>query len=148
MLNFFLVFSMFALTACGTSGMTNSHRLSEPIAKNEARLMISRTTDLLYLAAAADVAVNGQKIASLGRGGSVVYDVPKGKNNIVVKTFGAFGQYSQIFDTEARKTYHFEISPNSSAMWPSAAFGLIVDAINAQVNENTGYFKIIPTKVE
>lgn len=144
----FLLFTCLFLNACGTSGVTNSETLSDPIAKNEARLMISRTNDLLYMAAAAAVAVNGQKIASLGRGGSVVYDVPKGENTLVVKTFGAFGDYVETFDAKAGKTYHYEVSPRSDAMWPSMAFGMIGDAVNAKNNENTGYFKILPMKVE
>ncbi|MFA5593266.1 MAG: hypothetical protein WC989_08135 [Micavibrio sp.] len=136
-----LVFAL-GLSACGTTGSVNLAKIDEPIASNKARIIVTRNTSLLYLAGAADVRSNGEKIASLGRGGSVVHDVSKGQNTLSVSTPTAPGQFTVNFKAEPKKTYYFEISPRSGNVMGAYGLGMIGDAINASVSEQSGYFQI------
>ncbi len=106
--------------------------------------MVERDNSLLHLAAAVDVRSNGAKIASLGRGGSVVHDIPKGQNTLSVSTPTAFGEFAVNFDAKAGETYNFEVTPNGGALVTGSAWGMVGDAINASVSEQSGYFKIGP----
>ena len=130
------------LTACGTTSQVNTNLLDKPIPKNEARIIVERDNSLLYLAAAVDVTLNGENVASLGRGGSVVHDVRKGKNIVSVSTPTAFGRFTLRFDAKAGETYNFVVRPNSEALLVGSAFGMIGDAVNAEISENSGYFEI------
>ena len=100
------------------------------------------------MAAAATVSVNGDEIASLGRGGSVIHDIPSGRNIVSVTTPTAFGHFTSTFEAKAGKTYAYEVSPRSEAWVVGSTFGMLGDAINAQINENTGYFQIIPKDIK
>ncbi|MCD8563302.1 MAG: hypothetical protein LRY54_04570 [Alphaproteobacteria bacterium] len=67
MRKFVLLTFALLLSACGTSGVQNVELLNQPMPEKHSRLIVNRSNDLLYLAAAADVSVNGRKIASLAR---------------------------------------------------------------------------------
>lgn len=136
------LFATILLTACGTTGPINLSKLNEPIPTGKARIIVERDSSLLYLAAAADVRLNGAKIANLGRGGSVVRDIPKGNNVLSVSTMGSFGRFTLTFDAKPSEVYEFVVSPRSGALMTGAAFGMIGDAINASVSEQSGYFQI------
>ena len=142
MRNFILLAFALVLSACGTTGPVNLSALNEPVPANKARIVVTRNSSLLYLAAAVDVRSNGVKIASLGRGGSVVHDIPKGQNTLAVSTPTAFGQFVVNFNAKAGQTYNFEVSPRSGALLTGSAWGMAGDAINASVSEQSGYFQI------
>lgn len=140
-----ILLSLFAtvlLTACGTTDAVNLGKLYEPIPSNKARIIVERDNSLLYLAAAVDVRSNGAKIASLGRGGSVVHDLSKGQNTLSVSTPTAPGQFTVNFKAESKKTYHFEISPRSGNIMGGYGLGMIGDTVSASVSEQSGYFQI------
>ena len=142
-----ILLSLFAtalLTACGTTEPVNLGKLNEPIPADKARIVVERNNSLLYLAGAVDVRSNGAKIASLGRGGSVINDIPKGKNVLSVSTPTATGQYVLNFDAKAGETYKFMVSPRSGNIMGGYGMGMIGDAINASVSEQSGYFQINP----
>ena len=142
-----ILLSLFAtvlLTACGTTGAVNLGKLNEPLPADKARIVVERDSSLLYLAAAVDVRSNGIKIASLGRGGSVVHNVSKGQNTLAVSTPTAFGQFVVSFDAKAGETYNFQVTPRGGALVTGSAWGMAGDAINASVSEQSGYFKIEP----
>lgn len=141
-----LIASLITLTACGTTGPVNLSKLDEPIAANQARIIVSRDNSLLYLAGIADVRSNGVKIAGLGRGGSIAHDIPKGQSTLSVSTPTAPGQFTVTFKAEPKKTYRFEVSPRSGNIMGAYGFGMLGDAINANVSEQSGYFQIQPTK--
>jgi hypothetical protein len=147
-----LILSMALVSACGSKGVTNLSLLKEPIPLNESRLIFTRDDSLLYMAASADVSVNGLEIASLARGGGIVYDVKSGDINVTLRTLGSSTKYASSFTVEPRKTYSFDITPRSEAFWPGinygALFGVFGDAINASVNENAGYFQAVLKEVE
>lgn len=136
------LFAVLLLTACGTTGPVNLTKLKEPISANKARIVVERDNSLLYLAAAADVRANGVKIASLGRGGSVIHDIQKGKNTLSVSMPTAQGQYVVTFDAKAGELYEFMISPRGSNIMGGYGMGMLGDAINASVSEQSGYFRI------
>lgn len=143
-----LIFSVLGLSACGTSGVTNLSLMNEPIPSNQSRIIVARDNSLLYMAASANVALNGNKIASLGRGGSVVENISTGRNMLTVTTLGAFGNYTATFEAKAGKSYFFEVGPNESkSLLSSTMFGMAGDAVNAQVKSNTGYFQIVLKEV-
>ena len=142
-----ILLSLFAtvlLTACGTTGPVNLSKLNESISADKARIVVERDNSLLYLAAAVDVRSNGVKIASLGRGGSVVHDVPKGNNVLSVGTLGSFGRFTVNFDAKVGEVYEFVTSPRGDALVTASMWGMVGDAINASVSEQSGYFKIEP----
>ncbi len=147
-----LILSMALVSACGSKGVTNLSLLKEPIPSNDSRLIFTRDNSLLYMAAAADVSVNGREIASLVRGGGIVYDIKSGDINVTLRTIGSSTKYASSFTVEPRKTYSFEVTPRSDAMWTaskySALFGIFGDAVNASVNENAGYFQAVLKEVE
>jgi len=147
-----LLLSLALVSACGSKGTTNLSLMKEPIPNNESRLIFTRDNSLLYMAASADVSVNGIEIAKLGRGGAVVHDVKSGDINVTLRTIGSSTKYASSFTVEPRKIYTFDITPRSDAMWTaskySALFGIFGDAVNASVNENSGYFQAILKDVE
>lgn len=136
------LFATILLTACGTTGPVNLTKLNEPVPADKARIVVERDNSLLYLAAAADVRANGLKIASLGRGGSVVHDVQKGQNTLSVSMPTAQGQYVVTFDAKPGETYEFVVSPRGSRIMGAYGMGMLGDAINASVSEQSGYFQI------
>jgi len=142
MKSFVLLACVLLLSACGTTGPLDLSKLDEPIPADKARIIVTRDSSLLYLAAGAEVRSNGAKIANLGRGGSVIHDIPKGNNVLSVSTMGSFGRFTVTFDAKPREVYEFVVSPRSGALVTGAAFGMIGDAINASVSEQSGYFQI------
>ncbi len=142
-----ILLSLFAtvfLTACGTTDVVHLSQLNDPIPEHKARIVVERNNSLLYLAAAVDVRSNGYKIASLGRGGKVIQDIPKGNNVLTVGTLGSFGRFTLNFDANTGETYQFVISPRGNALITGSMWGIAGDAINASVSEQSGYFKIEP----
>lgn len=140
-----IILSLFAtvlLAACGTTGPVNLTKLNEPIPADKARIVVERDNSLLYLAAAVNVRSNGARIGSLGRGGSVVHDIQKGKNTLSVSTPTAQGQYVVAFDAKSGELYEFIVSPRGSNIMGGYGMGMLGDAINASVSEQSGYFQI------
>lgn len=137
-----LLITIIFLSACGTTGPVNLSTLNEPVPADKARIVVTRNSSLLYLAGAVDVRSNGAKIASLGRGGSVVHDIPKGQNTLSVSTPTAPGQFVVTFKAEPKKIYNFEVSPRSGNLMGGYGLGLLGDAIHANVSEQSGYFQL------
>lgn len=139
-----LLTSLILLSACGTTGVSNSALLDQPIPSKQARLVVTRTNSMLYFAGAADVSLNGRKIVSLGRGGSTIENIQSGRNVLSVIAPGTFGNYTTTFEAKAGKIYTFEVAPNDNkSMMPGAVFGMLGEAVDAHANENTGYFQIV-----
>lgn len=138
---FTLISCVLVLTGCGTQGTINSALLEKPVSKKESRLIVTRDNSMLYLAGAADVALDGRSIASLARGATVVEDVAPGKHFLTVKAPGTIGDYTSSFETRAGKTYRFTVGPNEGkSMLPGALLGQIGETI-----DNSGYFQVVPT---
>lgn len=137
------------LSGCGTTGVSNSALLDQPIPSKQARLVVSRTNSMLYFAGAADVSLNGRKIASLGRGSSTVENIQTGRNVLSVNAPTTFGNFTTTFEAKSGKTYTFEVAPNDNkSMMPGAVFGMLGEAVDAHVNDNTGYFQIVLKEIK
>ncbi|MBK67611.1 MAG: hypothetical protein CMP22_05735 [Rickettsiales bacterium] len=143
-----LLSTIFFLTACGSTGQINSHMLNEQLKSGEARIIIERDNSLLYMAAPATVRSNGTKIASLGRGGSIVQNITEGRNHLTVGTPMSYGRSALSYTAKAGKTYYFTVSPRSEMMGKVAALGMIGDAIDAESGEQSGLFGIVPVEKE
>lgn len=131
------------LTACGSSGVLNMNLMGQPIPKDQARLMITRSNDLLYLAAGANVRINGHLEGALARGGTLIQDVPAGRTMLSVNATMDPGNYTINFEAKAGETYAMEVSPRSEGFAGSATWGILGDAIHANLKDNTGYFKVV-----
>lgn len=130
------------LSACGSTKALDFGQVSAPLAKGQARIVVSRDESLLFVGAGAPVEINGQKVETLGRGGSVVKDVAAGKTNITVRVTSAPGQFVVLFDAKAGKTYRFMVIPKTDALLLGSAFGIVGDAVHAQISDTSGYFQI------
>lgn len=148
MKNFTLLALILTLTACGTTGALDLTKSNTPIPSNKARIIVTRDNSLLYFAGVADVRLNGNKIASLGRGGSVIEDVPKGQNTLSVSTPTATGQFVVTFKADSKKVYTFEVSPRAGNLMGGYGLGMVGDSLHANVSEQSGYFQILPKTAE
>lgn len=138
----FMFLIVLFLSACGTTGVSNVELLNQPVAPDKSRIIVTRNSSTLYLAAAVDVRANGGKIASLGRGGSIVHDIPAGQSTLSVSTPTAPGQFVITFKAEPKKIYTLEVSPRASNIMGGYGLGLLGDVISANVSEQSGYFQI------
>lgn len=136
------------LTGCGSTAVLTQADLTAPIHKGEARIIIIRDKSFLYGGGAATITVNGEEVASLGTGGEASTDVQAGHIGMSVKTPLTAGKFTLHFDAKAGKTYKFLISPRSGQYWTGGFFGVIGDAVNASVSEQSGYFQIVPKDIK
>lgn len=146
-----ILLSLFAavlLSACGTSQKISTDELSKPIPEKQARVIVERSHSLLYMAASSTVMLNGQKIAGLAPGGSVLKNTFTGNNVLTVSTPTASGRYTLKFDAKAGETYKFIVSPRGGNIMGGYGLGILGDAIQAEVSEQSGYFKIEPIEAE
>lgn len=108
-----------------------------------ARLTLTRTTDMLYLGAAAFVSVDGKKVATLWRGESATVTIPAGPNRVAVDAFLQPGSFVVVVNARPGGHYAMEISPRGESYIPGAVFGLAGAVIDAAANENkAGAFKM------
>lgn len=123
-------------TQPGASAIT-----SAPAGKSQ--IIINRSTDMLYVAAAARVDINGMRAASLWRGETFNTIVEPGQLTISTDAWSAPGRTAIRFNVEPNKSYAVEIAPNAGAMWSGAAFGLVGQAI-----EGNGPFQLVVRDVK
>lgn len=136
------------LTACGSSGVVNMNLMTQPIPKDQARLMITRNQDLLYMGAGVNVRINGRLEGALARGGTLIQNVPAGRTTLSVDATTGPGTFAINFEAKAGKVYTMEVSPRSEGFAGSAMWGVLGDAIHANVADNTGYFKVVPKEIK
>lgn len=130
------------LSACGTTAELTQADLAAPVPPGQARIIISRDKSFMYGGGAATVSVNGDEVASLGTGGGASIAITPGKIRLSVKTPMTVGKFTIVFDAKAGKTYKFMVSPRTGEYWTGGFFGVIGDAVNASVSEQSGYFQI------
>lgn len=142
MKQFLVLTALIFLSACGTTSTLTNADLSKPIQKDHARIIVERNSSMLYLAAGAEIKANGAKIATLGRGGSVMRDLKSGLIVLEVSTPTAPGQFVVRFHANPKQTYRFLVSPKTDALLLGSAFGVAGDAIRASISDTSGYFQI------
>ena len=131
-----VVFLFALLAGCVTDGAAP---LATPVAPGQASITITRSSDLLFVAAPAYVELNGSRIASLGRGETYSGGVPPGSATLTVSTWSTPGATSYQFNIEPGKSYRFTVSPRGENFGASMAAGLVGQAI-----EGGGAFKVAP----
>ncbi len=113
-----------------------------PIPAGKARVMIERPSAVMYAAAPATIELNGQKVASVGAGGSAIFDVPTGPNKIAASAWSYPGTWTLPLDAKAGQTYKVIVEPRGDSFLPGALLGPIGGAIDAASNENAGAFQM------
>ena len=131
-----LLLQLAVLVGCVTDGATPS---AHAIAPGQATISITRSNDLLYVAAPASVELNGAKVASLGRGETYSGGVGPGPAVITVSTWSTPGSTSYRFNVEPGKTYRFTVSPRGANFAAGMVGGLVGAAI-----EGGGAFQVAP----
>ena len=128
------------LSACGTTQGIDPTKLSTPIADGYSRITVKRDTSMLYFSVPVNVDVNGNRSASLGRGGAMLQDIPAGQNKISVSVPSAFGKYTVHLLAKEGETYHFVTAPRPENLMGGYGAGLLGDVVKASQSENSGYF--------
>lgn len=130
------------LSGCGSTKGLDFSQVNKPIPAGKARIVVTRDESLLFIGAGAKVEINGQKVETLGRGGSAVKEISAGPSNISAQATGSFGTFRVLFDAKAGKTYRFLVKPKSDELLLGSAFGIAGDAVHAQISDTAGYFQI------
>lgn len=130
------------LSACGTTKGLDMGQVTAPIGKGQARIVVERDNSLLYVGAGATIEINGAKVETLGLGGAVTKDVRAGQVAVSAQATASFGKFTVRFVAQPGKTYRFKVSPKSDALLLGSAFGIVGDAVNAQISDTSGYFQI------
>lgn len=129
------------LAGCATQGNTPAATMTSAPA-GKAQVVITRSSDMLYVAAAARVDLNGMRAASLWRGESYSGVVDPGLLTISTDAWSAPGRSAIRFNVEPGKAYFIELAPNAGSMWSGAALGLVGQAI-----EGNGPFQLVVKEV-
>ena len=116
-------------------------KVGQSTSAGKVQLILTRTTSALYLAAPAMVKVNGQDVASLGRGESSTLTIAPGRTVVSVSTWSYPGSWTINLDAKAGQTYAIEISRGASFV-PSFLLGPLGGVVDAAANPNAGAFQM------
>ena len=133
---------VFLDTGCASGGPAVIDIPTTPLQEGKTRIIVSRSTDLLYLGAASRLWVNGQQIRSLSRGDKTSVDVDPGRVTITTDAATSPGRFTIFLNVEPNKEYQFEVSPRTESYAPMVLFGFLGAAADASVNQNSGSFQI------
>jgi len=127
------------------SGCVSAPPIKTPPIQNvnsdRARIILTRSTDFLYLALDARISINGKVVASLPRGESTYYDVAPGTATISVDHPTSPGTFAMSFITKAGNTYKTRVAPRESGFGAGALFGVVGVAVEASPG-NGGLFSV------
>lgn len=130
------ILGLLLLTAC--AGGPPPMLTAEPPPAGKSRLTITRTTDLLYLGAAARIDVNGSRIGEIGRGGATQTVVDPGRVTVSTDAWSAPGRFTIALNAQPNTDYLLEVSPRSDSMTAGMMMGL-----GGQAMEAGGPFQIV-----
>jgi hypothetical protein len=126
----------------GSDGLETASIAQTPIAPGKARVAISRASALQYAAAPATITLNGEKVASVGSGGTAFVDIPAGDNTLAASAWSYPGEYKVKLNAVAGQTYRLEVQPRADSFGPSVLLGPIGGMIDSAANENAGAFEM------
>lgn len=112
--------------------------VAAPVPEGFARVTVTRTNDLLFLALAAEVAVNDQRAGALYRGDTTTADVPAGTTTVAVTAFGAPGRFVLRFPTVSGGRYELQAAPRGASVMPGMTMGLFGSMLDAAANPEQG----------
>jgi len=101
----------------------------------------------MYLAAAASVDVNGERVANLGRGQSYTGAVVSGPAIVTVSAWSAPGQSSYRFTVEPGKSYRLLVTPRGEPLAAGVAGAAVAGpfaGLATEAAEGGGPFQVAP----
>ncbi len=126
----------------GAGPNANASATVAPIPPGKARLVLSRTNDMLYMGALAQVKINGAEVASLWRSESSTVPIAPGAVAVSVSTWSYPGSWTVNLNAKAGETYALEISPRGETMFAMGAIGVAGAIVDANANRNGGIFQM------
>jgi hypothetical protein len=133
---------LLAVAGCTTDSIAPSAVVSAP---GQASLTITRSHDLVAVAAPASVDVNGAKFADLALGQSYSGTIRPGPTVLTVTCWCGPGRYNVKFNAEPGRSYSFLVSPRGEQVAAGMVGGMIGVAMDTAANgEQSGTFKITP----
>lgn len=100
-----------------------------PVPAAKATLVITRSTEMLYLGLAAAIEVNGEQVAKLERGETYTADVAPGEIELRVSGWSSPGASTFSLKAMPGKTYQFTVTPRGGNFVASMAGGLLGAAV-------------------
>jgi len=139
-----------ALTGCAAMGpkYVDVAPTIPALSPDTTRIILLREQQFLYLALDARVEINGRQIGSLSIGSFTYVDHAPGQVNISVDNWSFPGKYVISVNLKPNGEYYFDVSPRSESFGPVVFGGYIGSSIDAQVNQNSGAFKVVPISKE
>ncbi len=120
-----------ALSGCATAPSDTAARAASVIAATgQAKIVITRNTDMTYFGVAARVDINGARVAELSRGESYAGAYQPGEIVLTVDCSTTPEKFITRFKAEPDTEYDFEISPTPSQASVGMFFGLIGNAVD------------------
>jgi hypothetical protein len=123
------------LAACAAGAVGPA--ANEPVPAGMAQIVVTRSSDLLYLGAPATVEVNGERFADLAVAETRSVAVRPGSALVTVSAWSAPGRYTLRFNAEADRRYRLHVTPRSEQMAAGMAAGFVGQAI-----EGGGPFRV------
>ena len=121
----------------------NVSKADVSVPSEKVRIIITRSSGLLYFALSARLEINGQRVASLKTGETYSGLFDAGKISIATDHWSSPGKFMIDLNGEPGAEYCFELSPRGDSFLPGALFGVVGLAVDASVNSNAGLFKIV-----
>lgn len=135
-----------SLGACAATGPKYNEVAPtfQNVQANKVRMILLREQQLLYMALDARVEINGLNFVSLSNGAFTISDREPGQITLAVDNWSAPGKYRVTLKLEPGKEYYFDVSPRAESYSATLLGGYVGLGIDAQINENSGLFKIVP----
>src|SRR5262245_58165421 len=115
-------------------------KAARPVPAGKARIVLERTSGVMYSGVAATVKLNDEKIADIWAGGNEVLDIAPGKAVLGVEAWSYPGVYRLELDAKAGKVYRVAIAPRGESFGPSLMLGPFGGAIDKDDKGNSGAF--------
>ncbi len=121
---------------------TPAHANPPGTSPGKARLLLTRVNSLVGFRTPARVKVNGNQVARLRSGGSIVVNIPSGRTAVTVDAPLDLGEYTINLDAKSGKTYALEISPRGERLAAAVVAPGVGALIDAAANKNGGAFQV------
>jgi hypothetical protein len=136
--------ALLAVAGCNTDSVAPSPVSAGP---GMATITLTRSNDLVAIAAPASVEANGAKFADLALGQTYTGAVSPGPTVLTVTCWCGPGSYSVKFNAEPGGRYRFLVSPRGAQVAAEVAGGLAGVAMDTAYNgDKSGTFALTPEK--
>lgn len=140
-----IVVLILALAGCATTPEPTRPVARETITEaGQARIVVRRNNDSLFLGVPARLAVNGEQVASLWRSETTTVSVPPGKVLLTTDAWSSPGRFTLRMETKPGMEYTLEIGPRGGHYGVLLLLGVAGSAVHSAIEENSGAFSIMP----